>query len=71
MTELEKAVNQVLRNELAMRIRQWIQGNKHTIPRNMVSRYEMKIGDDDGEIWKIQVKVWRVADEYKYLHEKK
>lgn len=64
---LEKAVNQVLRNELAMRIRQWLQSNKHMMPRGMVSRYAMEIGDEDGEMWKIQIKVWRTADEYKYL----
>lgn len=64
---LGKAVNQVLRNELAMRIRQWLQRNKHMMPRNMASRYAMEIGDEDGEMWKIRIKVWRTADEYKYL----
>lgn len=65
---LEQAVEEQIRNQMAFSVREWLTANKESFPQNMVSRHEMTIADEDGEVWKIQLKIWRAEDEFRYLH---
>ena len=67
---LEQAVKEQIRNQMAFSVREWLTANKDKFPHDMVSRHEMTIADEDGELWKIQLKIWRKDDEFRYLHPK-
>ena len=67
---LEQAVEEQIRNQMAFPVREWLTANKDKFPHDMVSRHEMTIADEDGEVWKIQLKIWRAEDEFKYLRAK-
>lgn len=67
---LEEAVEEQIRNQMAFSVREWLSTNKDKFPQNMVSRHEMTIADEDGEVWKIQLKIWRAEDEFRYLRAK-